>query len=423
MSVNSIENFDTSSKSSIWLGKILKKAYFLDSKESYFDYLKNFNDGKEYKIFWSLSNTLIQDEYINDIIFFEKNVVEESDILIQNWEVEVNCGIKLSYLANYLLKKGFDCTYLLGIPWTVGGAVCNNSGSWKEKKSIFENIDRIIYYERGREVVKRRQEIIFSRRFSEFKNKKNIFLYKCFLRFEKKERSYLLNIINKRLEQRKSYRFIYDEFTLGSLFIGNSSTTLPDEIIDGNFSIKMNKIMNKKKSNELIDIYNFSSFVKRIELQYNLQKEIQIIDFKKYNELYYYAWLIIMDRYGKILLQKRDDFPNIQNSWKITFFWWAIEKDEGVLGGLKREVNEELGFILENSRVSFLNTFMKYEENFSVDCYIYTLEVEDVGIFANGLRCNEWSFLIANIDIIKQGAYFLQENLTNITLRSIKYIE
>lgn len=67
-----------------------------------------------------------------------------------------------------------------------------------------------------------------------------------------------------------------------------------------------------------------------------------------------YSGIIIENIDGKLLFQLRDDKPSIPNSNMWSLFGGGIEKGESPIQAIIREVNEELGFYLDEEKIKIL---------------------------------------------------------------------
>ena len=66
------------------------------------------------------------------------------------------------------------------------------------------------------------------------------------------------------------------------------------------------------------------------------------------------AAAILLDKGGRLLLQLRDNNPQIQNPGKIGLFGGAREGSESFLDCIVREIHEELGYYLPPERFELL---------------------------------------------------------------------
>jgi 8-oxo-dGTP pyrophosphatase MutT (NUDIX family) len=62
------------------------------------------------------------------------------------------------------------------------------------------------------------------------------------------------------------------------------------------------------------------------------------------------AAAIVFDTSGRLILQQRDDIPNILNPGKIGLFGGHLEGDETFLECVVREIHEELGYYVPPER-------------------------------------------------------------------------
>ena len=70
------------------------------------------------------------------------------------------------------------------------------------------------------------------------------------------------------------------------------------------------------------------------------------------------ACAILIDRDGRILLQRRDNDPNILYPGKIGLFGGHREVDETFLGCVVREVYEETGYLAPPERFQHLGSYV-----------------------------------------------------------------
>lgn len=91
-----------------------------------------------------------------------------------------------------------------------------------------------------------------------------------------------------------------------------------------------------------------------------------------------WAGALLIDKAGKVILQKRDNNPNILNSGKITLFGGGAEEGETIEDCLKREINEETG--IEIANYVFLGLYKKRQISHGDDCDCYVYIVRDINI-------------------------------------------
>ena len=84
--------------------------------------------------------------------------------------------------------------------------------------------------------------------------------------------------------------------------------------------------------------------------------------------------ILLHDQFGRIAWQLRDDKPDVPsaNCWGIFGGW--IEPGEVPQEAILREVQEELSFVLELSKLEYLGSYRIYPE---VIAHIYTYYVTD----------------------------------------------
>ncbi len=121
----------------------------------------------EYKVIGGGSNLLFSDDGFNGLIvkYFG------GEVSIKNDEVEVDAGVPLSLVLNKTLENGLSgLEWAIGIPGTIGGAVCNNAGAYGGE--ISENVESIkVLIEEEIKILKNK-ECGFGYRESFFKNGK-----------------------------------------------------------------------------------------------------------------------------------------------------------------------------------------------------------------------------------------------------------
>ncbi len=384
-----IENINIKNYSSFNIDYNIKYAYIINNLNDYLSYLKISNNN--FKIVWDLTNTIIAPNsiYWLDIILCRSNILIENIIISNNWEIVVDSSLSLKSMCNYLIRKGYDCSYLLWIPWTIWWAVVNNSWSWRLNKSIYDNILKVDFYDRGKNIVKNREDILFWYRVSEFKFKNNIFINKVYLKFDKLAKKILKDKINKRYLDRSIINEIYIKPSLGTFYLKNKILNYQD-ITDGNIYLKNNKIISNWK---YITYDDFLYFLNKTNNLFEV--EIEEVNDKYKDD---YVWLLIQDKKWNILLQKRN-WNWINNKNKISLFWWWSENWEFIIDTLKREIKEELDYTIKDYR--FIWIFLKkYYNNFNQRCFIFRKNIDDISIFIEKINCNEWSIFISNINNI-----------------------
>lgn len=135
------------------------------------------------------SNLLISDEGIKGIVAkIEMKEIQINQVDEENYEIKLEAGVLLGFLAQKLLKEeiqGFE--ELSGIPGTIGGAIVMNAGAHgKEIKDIALEVTAIDY--EGNIHIFTNEESEFSYRHSKFSSGEYIILQtKLLLKKGKKE--------------------------------------------------------------------------------------------------------------------------------------------------------------------------------------------------------------------------------------------
>ena len=81
---------------------------------------------------------------------------------------------------------------------------------------------------------------------------------------------------------------------------------------------------------------------------------------------------------GKVILQKRDNNPNILNSGMITLFGGRVEKLETTEDCLKREIKEEVSINIINFK--YFGLYKKRQATHGEDCDCYVYLVRDLDL-------------------------------------------
>jgi len=379
------DNFSIAENSPIKFSDILHWVYIIEQQEDYFEYLKM--SKRDFKVVWALSNTIVSlsaTEHIDILVC--NNTKEPKIYFLENGYVIVSSDSSLSRVCSQLLAKWYDCTYLLWIPGTIGGAVVNNSWSGILKKSIFDNIVQVEYYFRDIKYQKFAKDILFSFRNTEFKCGYNIFITQVVLKFHKMNSLALSHKIQERRTSRSKLKDIYACPSLWTFYIGNRKLDYQD-IISEKLCIINNKIVNCGSNSTYQD---YCEFKKKINQTYELEVE-EITEPSGAD----YVWVLIVDRENNFLLQKRDTGAP-KNKGMITLFGWKREKEESIRWALRREIREELDLDI-GENLAYLGLFLKNNER----CFIFCKEVENINDFCNTISCYEWNKYIAYIADIK----------------------
>ncbi len=95
------------------------------------------------------------------------------------------------------------------------------------------------------------------------------------------------------------------------------------------------------------------------------------------------AFVILENCNNQIILQKRDNKPDIVQPGMISFFGGSIENGETPLEGAIREIKEELCLILDPKNVNFFGKYPK--SNKSENYYVFVSK----NIISTGLDLKE----------------------------------
>ena len=87
---------------------------------------------------------------------------------------------------------------------------------------------------------------------------------------------------------------------------------------------------------------------------------------------------LLIGESGKVILQKRDNNPNILNSGMITLFGGRVEKLETTEDCLKREIKEEVSINIINFK--YFGLYKKRQATHGEDCDCYVYLVRDLDL-------------------------------------------
>lgn len=89
---------------------------------------------------------------------------------------------------------------------------------------------------------------------------------------------------------------------------------------------------------------------------------------------------ILVDAEGKIILQLRENIPQIYNPGMVGMFGGTINKAETKLQGLKRELYEEITLVPKDSDIEKLNTYFLTKEQDGIDYSSNVFVVKNVNL-------------------------------------------
>lgn len=175
----------------------------------YLEFNKNKN---KYVVIGGGSNTLINEEYQGKIIKLTK--------MKYNYQILSDCIYVSAFYptANFVLdicQKGFDYSFLAGIPGLIGGAIFNNAGAFE--KNIGDYILYVDFLNKAGKITRLYNDnLLFAYRYSIFKDIEGIIIGAA---FKKIFGTNIKEKISKNLEMRK--KKLPNNLSLGSIFKNN----------------------------------------------------------------------------------------------------------------------------------------------------------------------------------------------------------
>lgn len=109
----------------------------------------------------------------------------------------------------------------------------------------------------------------------------------------------------------------------------------------------------------------------------------------------------------KIIMQQRDDKPDIANPGLVSFFGGAIEPGENKEQALIRELKEEISYTVK--KYTFFKTFEKHQKTHGSDWNCHVFVVHDVN--PNELVVREGQGLV----LVTKDSYIEREDLTSLS--------
>ena len=248
-------------------------------------------NNQECRIIGAGSNLLINNIFLKGLTICTKkmkSITVDSNTGI----VEADAGVMLPTMSYILAKNGLQGgEWTIGIPGTVGGAICMNAGS--ENLSLAKNLLSVqVIDTKTLKIYKiQKKDIDFQYRFSPFQ-KNNLLIISAKLRFEPKGNIEQLLETTKRNLKRKTETQPYDLPSFGSVF-RNPNNTYAGRLIEelglkgfkiGDAEISTihgNFIVNKSSANSQ-DILDLITVIQQKVLQKKgifLQPEVRMIGF------------------------------------------------------------------------------------------------------------------------------------------------
>ena len=240
---------------------------------------------KDFFIIGNGSNIVASDKKYNKLVISGKHLIK--DIEFNEDYFIVSGFMDLRVLIIKLVEKQIaTLTNLAGIPATIGGAILMNTGAFST--NISDNLLWVKYIENNEVKTKRKDELYFSYRDSEFKNSNRIIIEAAFKIVSDKETLFeYKNILEKR---RNKHPLNYPNS--GSIF-KNGCNYLAFEIIrkinladypvgGAKFSDKHANFIVNFDNAKAIDIYKLVMLAKKKALMFekiDLKEEIILLNF------------------------------------------------------------------------------------------------------------------------------------------------
>ena len=164
--------------------------------------------GVNYKVIGNGTNLLVSDSGFDGLILCTKNL---NGLLLDKGEIIALCGTPLNRFANFVRSSGrTGAEGLVGIPATVGGAICQNAGAFGF--AISDYITEVTSIKNGETVRRRKADCRFGYRSSVFKGSGE-FIVSVKFRFNKRKTPVTEDYFALRRESQPSGR------TCGSVFL------------------------------------------------------------------------------------------------------------------------------------------------------------------------------------------------------------
>lgn len=220
--MNIISNYPMAKETTFKCGGIAKWFVEVQDLTSFANILK-LHTNKLYYILGNGSKTLCNDKGYNGLVISTKKL---NNICLENGLVVCECGVNLFALNHFLAEnclKGLEWSQ--GIPASVGGAVNMNAGSFEY--SVGQFVEKVEVFENGECKILNKNQINFGYRFSSLKN---IPIFRVWFKFEKGEKSEILDLQNYYFNKKTTSQPM--EFgSAGSIF-KRKGDIIPAKIID-----------------------------------------------------------------------------------------------------------------------------------------------------------------------------------------------
>lgn len=250
--------------------KYLIKPRNLEELENVIKYLKD--NSISWHIIGSGSNIILPDDDYDGAIIKLDYI---NELLIEDDFAYAGAGENLNSLIKKLLDMGYvNLATLYGIPGTLGGALIGNAGA--NNKEIYDDILSITIYDNGEFKTINKENITYSYRNTEFKNKQNIIVLGATIKLEKGDSKAAWDMIKSNLENRKNKQPL-EYKNAGSVFKNPKLESAGKLIEECNLKgYKINDAMvSLKHANFIINLKNATShdIIELIEYIKNKVKE------------------------------------------------------------------------------------------------------------------------------------------------------
>lgn len=180
------------------VGGKIKYLFYPNSLNSLMEAVKFFEANRlPYFILGNGSNIIASDKPYKDIVIHCKYM--KQNLSFEKERITVSACYDLRRFNGFLVSRNIESIlFLAGVPGTVGGAVYMNAGANGDE--ISSSIISVTYLENGILHTKKREEIKFGYRYSEFQERKAIIVEVC---FQKKEGKNVYKRYRELVENRK----------------------------------------------------------------------------------------------------------------------------------------------------------------------------------------------------------------------------
>lgn len=205
-----------------------------------------------------------------------------------------------------------------------------------------------------------------------------------------KESGYKLGIVSDNIKPFVIYakkRGVFDSFDV-TIFSCDVGYRKPEPEI---FKIALERLDSKPEDSVFIDdVKEYVEAAKDMGMQgivfsnpdqlaedlYGLGINFSLYEFSEETRIGANAILVCDD--GEIILQQRDNKPEIINPGTVSMFGGTLNKEENLLEGLRREIDEELGIDISKYELEKLNTYNKTKKVDGIDYEVHVYVLRNV---------------------------------------------